>query len=82
MSLVSIVADCDNDALSVAATPASPTCHIGQYSCFGPEPPGGIAGLWNTIRQRLVERPEGSYTASLVDGGTDAVARKVVEEAS
>jgi len=29
-----------------------------------------------------VERPEGSYTASLVDGGTDAVARKVVEEAS
>lgn len=29
-----------------------------------------------------MERPEGSYTASLVDGGTDAVARKVVEEAS
>jgi phosphoribosyl-AMP cyclohydrolase / phosphoribosyl-ATP pyrophosphohydrolase len=37
--------------------------------------------LWATIRRRATERPEGSYTARLLDGGVDAVARKVVEEA-
>ena len=38
--------------------------------------------LWTTIASRAVERPSGSYTTSLLEGGVDAVARKVTEEAT
>jgi phosphoribosyl-AMP cyclohydrolase / phosphoribosyl-ATP pyrophosphohydrolase len=38
--------------------------------------------LWATIASRVDERPAGSYTTSLLDGGVDAVARKVTEEAT
>ncbi len=37
--------------------------------------------LWATIADRARERPTGSYTAKLLDGGVDAAARKVAEEA-
>jgi phosphoribosyl-ATP pyrophosphohydrolase/phosphoribosyl-AMP cyclohydrolase len=38
--------------------------------------------LWATIEERARTRPEGSYTSRLLDGGVDAVARKVAEEAT
>jgi phosphoribosyl-ATP pyrophosphohydrolase/phosphoribosyl-AMP cyclohydrolase len=38
--------------------------------------------LWTTIAARSAERPSGSYTSSLLDGGVDAVARKIAEEAT
>jgi phosphoribosyl-AMP cyclohydrolase / phosphoribosyl-ATP pyrophosphohydrolase len=38
--------------------------------------------LWATIASRASERPEGSYTTRLLDGGVDAVGRKVTEEAT
>ena len=38
--------------------------------------------LWATVASRAAERPEGSYTARLLDDGVDAVARKVAEEAT
>ena len=38
--------------------------------------------LWATIAERAALRPVGSYTTSLLDGGVDAVARKVAEEAN
>ena len=38
--------------------------------------------LWTTIAERVSTRPAGSYTARLLDGGVDAVARKVTEEAT
>jgi phosphoribosyl-ATP pyrophosphohydrolase/phosphoribosyl-AMP cyclohydrolase len=38
--------------------------------------------LWATIASRASERPEGSYTKRLLDGGVDAVGRKVTEEAT
>jgi phosphoribosyl-ATP pyrophosphohydrolase/phosphoribosyl-AMP cyclohydrolase len=38
--------------------------------------------LWATIASRAAERPAGSYTTSLIEGGVDAVARKVTEEAT
>ena len=38
--------------------------------------------LWATIAARAAERPAGSYTTSLLDGGVDAVGRKVTEEAT
>jgi phosphoribosyl-ATP pyrophosphohydrolase/phosphoribosyl-AMP cyclohydrolase len=66
--------DCDGDALLVRAAPAGPTCHTGSSSCFAP-------ALWRTIAQRAAERPQGSYTAELLDAGVGACARKVGEEA-
>jgi phosphoribosyl-AMP cyclohydrolase / phosphoribosyl-ATP pyrophosphohydrolase len=38
--------------------------------------------LWATIAERALIRPPGSYTGRLLDGGVDAVGRKVSEEAT
>jgi phosphoribosyl-AMP cyclohydrolase / phosphoribosyl-ATP pyrophosphohydrolase len=43
---------------------------------------GWLETLWATIASRAAARPAGSYTTSLLDGGVDAVARKVTEEAT
>ena len=91
LRVVDIAADCDADALLVTAEPAGPTCHRGTRSCFDAEgapaaaAPQGFAWLeelWSTIADRAASRPEGSYTVSLLDGGVDAAARKVTEEAT
>ncbi|MEM1226063.1 MAG: phosphoribosyl-ATP diphosphatase [Planctomycetota bacterium] len=37
--------------------------------------------LMQTLRQRADERPEGSYTTKLINGGVDAIGDKVREEA-
>jgi phosphoribosyl-ATP pyrophosphohydrolase/phosphoribosyl-AMP cyclohydrolase len=93
LRLVEITTDCDADALLVTADPAGPTCHRGTRSCFdvegaGANGPAGTQGfawletLWSTIADRVATRPPGSYTAALLDGGVDATARKVAEEAT
>jgi phosphoribosyl-ATP pyrophosphohydrolase/phosphoribosyl-AMP cyclohydrolase len=91
LRLAAIAADCDSDALLVTAEPAGPTCHRGTRSCFDAEgAPAGAEGqglawleiLWSAIASRAADRPAGSYTTSLLDGGVDAVARKVTEEAT
>ena len=66
--------DCDGDAFLLRVRPAGPACHTGSLSCFAP-------ALWRTITERASERPEGSYTAELLDAGVGACARKVGEEA-
>ena len=82
MAVVSLDVDCDNDAVLVSATPAGPACHTGTISCFERAPaPAGLSALWRTISERAAGLPEGSYTADLIRAGTDAAARKVVEEA-
>jgi phosphoribosyl-AMP cyclohydrolase / phosphoribosyl-ATP pyrophosphohydrolase len=93
LRVVDIAADCDADALLVTAIPAGPICHRGTRTCFDPaDPTGGahpqpqgfawLEQLWATIADRAATRPEGSYTARLLDGGVDATARKVTEEAT
>ena len=91
LRLVSIGTDCDADALLIEVDPVGPTCHRGTRSCFDPagapaeRTTQGFAWLevlWATIAERATTRPEGSYTATLLDGGVDAVARKVTEEAT
>jgi phosphoribosyl-AMP cyclohydrolase / phosphoribosyl-ATP pyrophosphohydrolase len=89
LRLVGVAADCDADALLVTAEPTGPTCHRGTRSCFdaGSEPRsrqgfGWLETLWTTIADRAADRPAGSYTAELVNGGVDATARKVAEEAT
>ncbi|HEY3542471.1 MAG TPA: bifunctional phosphoribosyl-AMP cyclohydrolase/phosphoribosyl-ATP diphosphatase HisIE [Gaiellaceae bacterium] len=66
--------DCDGDALLLRVVPAGPTCHTGSVSCFAPE-------LWRTVVERVRERPEGSYVASLADAGIARAAQKLGEEA-
>jgi phosphoribosyl-ATP pyrophosphohydrolase len=66
--------DCDGDALLVRVRPAGPACHTGSTSCFAP-------ALWRTVVERVRERPEGSYVASLADAGIARAAQKVGEEA-
>lgn len=89
LHLVELAFDCDADAVLATAEPAGPACHTGTRSCFDPgaagPPPQGfgwLERLWTTIKGRADDRPAGSYTASLLDGGVDATARKVVEEAT
>jgi phosphoribosyl-ATP pyrophosphohydrolase/phosphoribosyl-AMP cyclohydrolase len=72
-AVVELRDDCDGDAFLVRVRPAGPACHTGSLSCFAPD-------LWRTIAARAQERPEGSYTAELLNAGVGAVARKVGEE--
>jgi phosphoribosyl-ATP pyrophosphohydrolase/phosphoribosyl-AMP cyclohydrolase len=74
LAVVELRDDCDGDALLVRVRPAGPTCHTGSVSCFAPD-------LWRTIAERARQRPAGSYTTELLDGGVGACARKVGEEA-
>ena len=89
LRLRGIAVDCDADALLVSADPVGPTCHRGTRSCFDDEvgaPRGEGFGwldeLWATIEARAAERPAGSYTVKLLDGGVDLAGRKVAEEAT
>jgi phosphoribosyl-ATP pyrophosphohydrolase/phosphoribosyl-AMP cyclohydrolase len=66
--------DCDDDALLLRVIPSGPACHTGSRSCFAPE-------LWRTVVERVRERPEGSYVASLADAGVERAAQKLGEEA-
>ena len=87
LDLVDLRVDCDGDTLLLLVRPHGPTCHEGTTTCFdrtGGEQPAGfgvLAELWSVILQRADQHPEGSYTVSLLEGGVDAVARKVLEEA-
>ena len=80
LELVSMEADCDADTLLVLATPRGPTCHLQRPSCFPTAPAGVLAELDALIETRERERPEGSYTTRLFDGGIRRIAQKVGEE--
>lgn len=75
-----IEADCDRDTLLVQARPQGPTCHLGSTSCFPSAPGDFLAELDTLLERRQRERPEGSYTTRLFDGGVRGVAQKVGEE--
>jgi|SRR5918995_789181 phosphoribosyl-ATP pyrophosphohydrolase/phosphoribosyl-AMP cyclohydrolase len=95
--VVEVRLDCDGDALLYRVEPRGPACHTGEESCFfttlAGEGVGVVAGgqevlfgamverLAGTIAQRHREMPEGSYTASLIQGGPQRLAQKVGEEA-
>lgn len=89
LEVLSISGDCDGDTLLIQARPAGPTCHTGNASCFDTEADVTAAAgfrwlddLWAIIAARDSERPEGSYTARLLEGGVDESGRKVTEEAT
>lgn len=82
--VVRITADCDSDSLLVDVYPEGPACHTGSRSCFGEEhePRLDLERLEATMKSRRSERPEGSYTVSLFDAGTDLILRKIGEEST
>jgi phosphoribosyl-ATP pyrophosphohydrolase/phosphoribosyl-AMP cyclohydrolase len=65
------------DVGELMGTAAAPTTAPETTAGFG-----WLDTLWTTIEQRAADRPAGSYTTRLLDGGVDAVARKVTEEAT
>ena len=91
LRVVDLALDCDGDALLVTVDPVGPTCHRATRSCFDPDGARAeratqgfawLETLWETIAERAATRPPGSYTAGLLEGGVDVVARKVTEEAT
>ena len=85
--VVSLTADCDNDAILVLVEPAGPACHTGARSCFPiereDEHPGGLLHeLYDLIQSRQEQRPEGSYTTYLFEKGLDKILKKVGEESA
>jgi phosphoribosyl-ATP pyrophosphohydrolase/phosphoribosyl-AMP cyclohydrolase len=78
--------DCDEDALVALVEPTGPACHTGNRSCFyrgdmEPLPYEALPALERTIEERRTERPEGSYTAELLDD-PPRIGEKVREEAA
>ncbi len=87
--IVSITADCDNDALVVEVNPDGPACHTGSTSCFtkevynNPEESGfSLDALIKLIEGRKTEKVEGSYTTYLFEKGIDKILKKVGEEST
>ena len=81
LRVVSVSADCDDDAILVRADPEGPTCHTGADSCFGTDtPPHFLATLEAVIGERAAADPEDSYTARLMAKGVKRIAQKVGEE--
>ncbi|SDW45840.1 phosphoribosyl-ATP pyrophosphatase /phosphoribosyl-AMP cyclohydrolase [Marininema mesophilum] len=84
--VVSIGADCDQDALLVRVQPKGPACHTGKTSCF-PEGTGLtdryaiFNELETVIASREAERPKDSYTTYLFNEGVDKILKKIGEEA-
>ena len=85
--IVSITADCDNDALVVMVEKDGPACHTGSDSCFTKPVWNSeelhefsLEGLMDLIKGRKTEKKEGSYTTYLFEKGLDKILKKVGEE--
>ena len=95
LNIVEIRPDCDGDVILLKVNPEGPACHTGNDTCFYQdfdtaewqmEPPSQdllgatLTELAMTVSQRRKDKPEGSYTASLFERGTERIAQKVIEE--
>ncbi len=85
--IVSITADCDNDALVVVVEKDGPACHNGTDSCFtNPVWQSdqlhefSLDNLYDMLAGRKTDKPEGSYTTYLFEKGIDKILKKVGEE--
>ncbi len=87
--VVSITADCDNDALTVLVEPDGPACHTGAESCFyntvwenDDLKEFSLESLSKLIEGRKIDKTEGSYTTYLFEKGIDKILKKVGEEST
>lgn len=96
MNVRQILVDCDADTLLLKVDPEGPACHTGKRSCFyrrldfpfsplsterHEEPADILRLLFEVILDRQTNRPPGSYTVKLLDGGEDEILKKIGEEA-
>ena len=84
LKLISIMVDCDEDALLVKVKPIGVVCHTGSDTCFNEsnESARFIDKLEQIIRSRVENNDaSNSYVASLFRKGINKVAQKVGEEA-
>ena len=85
-NVVSIIADCDLDALVVLVDKEGPACHTGSESCFfnmvygTGEEEFSLHGLYELLLDRKEKMPEKSYTTYLFEKGLDKILKKVGEE--
>ena len=86
-----VVLDCDQDAVLVRVDQTGVACHTGAESCFhepvadddaGAERFALLGDLVRMTAERAAADPATSYTARLLAGGVDGVAKKVGEEAT
>ncbi|MBQ6819588.1 MAG: bifunctional phosphoribosyl-AMP cyclohydrolase/phosphoribosyl-ATP diphosphatase HisIE [Clostridia bacterium] len=87
--IVSITADCDNDALVVVVDKEGPACHTGTDSCFThlvfqneDRHEFSLEQLMDMLVGRKIEKKEGSYTTYLFEKGIDKMLKKVGEEST
>ncbi len=87
--IVSITADCDNDALVVVVDKEGPACHTGTDSCFTHQlfqneerHEFSLEQLMDMLVGRKIEKKEGSYTTYLFEKGLDKILKKVGEEST
>lgn len=87
--IVSITADCDNDALVVVVEPDGPACHTGEVTCFHnpvfeseSRQEFSLEALIKLIEGRKINKTEGSYTTYLFEKGLDKILKKVGEEST
>ena len=87
--VVSITADCDNDALVVVVEKDGPACHTGTDSCFTKPvyqseelSEFSLEGLYGLLMDRKAKMPEGSYTTYLFERGVDKMLKKIGEEST
>ena len=87
--IVSITADCDNDALVVEVQKDGPACHKGTDSCFTNRiytseelKEFSLDALYELLVGRKETLPEGSYTTYLFEKGIDKILKKIGEEST
>ena len=85
--LVSLTADCDQDALVAKVKKDGPACHTGTESCFtevlyGTKSSPTIDALYELIKGRKDPPQEGSYTSYLFEKGSEKILKKIGEEAT
>ena len=84
LTLVSVMADCDQDTLLILANPLGHTCHKGTDTCWGETNKPNyafISALEALIADRKKNPSEKSYVTSLFAKGINKIAQKVGEEA-
>lgn len=80
LTVLSLHADCDGDAVLALVRPAGPTCHTGARSCFDVAP--FLLQLADVIEERASggDEPGSSYTARLL-ADRNLRLKKLTEEA-
>jgi phosphoribosyl-AMP cyclohydrolase / phosphoribosyl-ATP pyrophosphohydrolase len=82
-TLVRCRMDCDRDSLIFTVEQKGVACHTEAYSCFGSfasAPDFHLETLYDTLKQRKLDLPEGSFSAKMFQN-REKLLRKINEEA-